>query len=110
VPAGRSFSPRALFAYLPAALKVGLAVLILITLIVGYRVAASAALFQVRTIDVTGTSRTSAEEIEGLTRRAVARTGVWRADLNAISRELSRACGVRRALRSRAADHARARH
>jgi cell division septal protein FtsQ len=101
VTAGRSFSPRALFGYLPAALKVGLAVLVLTTLIVGYRVAASAALFQVRTIDVTGTTRTSAEEIEGLTRRAVARTGVWRADLNAISRELSRLPGVRRAVVSR---------
>lgn len=100
-PAGRSFSPRALFGYLPAALKVVLAVLVLITLIVGYRVAASAALFQVRTIDVTGTTRTSAEEIEGLTRRAVARTGVWRADLNAISHELSRLPGVRRAVVSR---------
>jgi len=100
-PAARSFSLRALFGYLPVVLKVGLAVLVLITLIVGYRVAASAALFQVRTIDVTGTTRTSAEEIEGLTRRAVARTGVWRADLNAISRELSHLPGVRRAVVSR---------
>ena len=48
VAASRSFSPRALFGYLPVALKVGLAVLILITLIVGYRVAASAALLPVR--------------------------------------------------------------
>ena len=100
-PAARSFSPRALFGYLPAALKVILGILILVTLIVGYRVAASAALFQVRTIDVTGTTRTSAEEIESLTRRAVSRTGVWRADLNAISRELSRLPGVRRAVVSR---------
>ena len=97
----RSFAPRALFGYLPAALKVVLGLLIVITLIVGYRVAASASLFQVHTIDVTGTNRTSAEEIEGLTRRAVARTGVWRADLNAISRELSRLPGVRRAVVSR---------
>lgn len=100
-PTGRSFSLRALFRYAPAALKVMLAVLVLITLIVGYRVAASAALFQVRTIDVTGTTRTSAEEIAGLTRRAVARTGVWRADLNAISYELARLPGVRRAVVSR---------
>lgn len=100
-PAARGFSPRALFGYLPVAMKVILGILILATLIVGYRVAASAALFQVRTIDVTGTTRTSAEEIESLTRRAVARTGVWRADLNAISRELSRLPGVRRAVVSR---------
>src|SRR5713101_5614081 len=95
------FSPRALFAYVPKALKAVLAILVLITLIVGYRVAASASLFQVHAIDVTGTSRTSAQEIEGLTRRAVARTGVWRADLSAISAELSRLPGVRRAVVSR---------
>lgn len=98
---GRRFSPRVLFAYLPAALKCALAILILIGLIVGYRAAASAALFQVRTIDVSGASRTSAEEIQGLTRRAVARTGVWRADLSAISAELSRLPGVRRAVVTR---------
>ena len=100
-PVTRSFSPRALFGYFPAALKVMAAALVLITLIVGYRVAASAALFQVRTIDVSGPNRTSTEEIEGLTRRAVARTGVWRADLDAISRELARLPGVRRAVVSR---------
>lgn len=97
----RSFAPRTLFGYVTTALKFILAILAVITLIVGYRVAASASLFQVRSIDVTGTSRTSAEEIEGLTRRAVARTGVWRADLSAISAELGRLPGVRRAVVSR---------
>jgi cell division protein FtsQ len=63
--------------------------------------AASAALFQVQAIDVSGTSRTSADEIQGLTRRALARSGVWRADLSAISNELSRLPGVRRAVVSR---------
>jgi len=96
-----TFSPRTLFAYVPSALKFVLAVLVLISLIVGYRVAASASLFQVHSIDVTGTSRTSAEEVEGLTRRALARTGVWRADLTAISNELSKLPGVRRAVVSR---------
>jgi cell division protein FtsQ len=97
----RSFSPRALFAYVPSALKVVLAILAIVTLFVGYRVAASASLFQLRSIDVTGTARTSAEEIAGLTRRAVAKTGVWRADLSAISAELERLPGVRRAVVSR---------
>jgi len=96
-----SFSPRALFGYVPSALRVILAILALVSLIVGYRVAASASLFSVRSIDVTGTSRVSAEEVEGLTRRAVARTGVWRADLSAISTELERLPGVRRAVVSR---------
>jgi cell division protein FtsQ len=97
----RRFSPRALLGYVPLALKSILAILILGGLVVGYRVAASASLFQLRSVDVTGTSRTSAEEIEGLTRRAVARTGVWRADLTAISAELGRLPGVRRAIVSR---------
>src|SRR6266850_5997336 len=97
----RSFSPRALFGYVPSAMKVVLAILALMAAFIGYRVAASAAMFQVAQIDVSGTSRTSAEEIAGLTRRAVARTGVWRADLSAISAELERLPGVRRAVVSR---------
>ena len=97
----RNFSPRVLFAYLPKALKFVIAIVILIASIVGYRMAASAALFQVQAIDVSGTSRTSAEEIQGLTRRALSRTGVWRADLSAISNELSQLPGVRRAVVSR---------
>ena len=97
----RNFSPRALFGYVPKALKFVLVILALVTLFVGYRVAASASLFQVRSVDVTGTSRISADEIEVLTRRAAAKTGVWRADLNAISTELERLPGVRRAVVSR---------
>jgi len=92
---------RAIFGYFQSALKFVLTILTVVALIVGYRVAASASLFQARSVDVTGTSRTSAEEIEGLTRRAVARTGVWRADLSAISSELGRLPGVRRAIVTR---------
>ena len=99
--AARTFSLRSLFGYVPSALKLILGILVVIALIVGYRVAASASLFQVRSIDVVGTSRTSAEEIEGLMRRAVNRTGVWRADLSALSVELGRLPGVRRAVVSR---------
>src|SRR6266850_1972275 len=97
----RSLSLRALFAYVPSVLKIILAILAIVTLFIGYRAAASASLFQARSIDVGGTSRTSAEEIAGLTRRAVAKTGVWRADLSAISAELERLPGVRRAVVSR---------
>src|SRR5438128_4452445 len=97
----RDFSIRALFGYAPFALKGILLILTIIMLVVGYRAAASASMFQVRGIDVTGASRTSAEEIEGLARRAVAHTGVWRADLSALSVELGRLPGVRRAIVSR---------
>jgi cell division protein FtsQ len=96
-----NFSPRALFAYVPKALKVVVGVFVLVTLIVGYRVAASASLFQVHSVDVTGTSRTSAEEIQAITRRAASRSGVWRADLTAISNELNHLPGVRLAVVTR---------
>src|SRR5256714_5617849 len=95
------FSPRALFAYVPKALKIVVAILIVVAAIVGYRVAASASLFEVKTIDVTGTSRTSPEEIQILARRALSKRGVWRADLTAVSNELSRLPGVRRAVVTR---------
>lgn len=95
------FSLPALFGYVPTALKVAFVLLAFIGLAIGYRVASSASLFQVRTIDVVGTSRTSPEEIEGLVRRSVSRTGVWRADLTAISNELGRLPGVRHAVVTR---------
>src|SRR3989441_7459593 len=98
----RDFSIRALFGYAPFALKGILAILTIIILIIGYRAAASASMFQVRGIDVTGASRTSAEEIEGLTRRAVAHTGVWRADLSAPRLWVGRLPGRGRSIVTRA--------
>lgn len=97
----RSSSVRSLFRYVPSALRAIAAVVVLLALIIGYRAAASASLFQVRNLDISGTSRTSSEEIESLVRRAVARTGVWRADIAAISSELQRLPAVRRAVVTR---------
>ena len=95
------FSVRSLYAYVPRALKVAVVILAIIGMAIGYRAASSAALFQARAVDVIGTSRTSAEEIESLVRRSVSRTGVWRADLSALSVELGRLPGVRRAVITR---------
>lgn len=95
------FSVRSLSAYVPRALKIAVLILAVIGLAIGYRAASSASLFQVRAVDVVGTSRTSAEEIETLARRSVSRTGVWRADLTALSHELGRLPGIRRAVVTR---------
>lgn len=95
------FSVSSLYAYVPRALKVALVLLGIIGLAIGYRAASSAALFQARAVDVIGTSRTSGQEIESLVRRSVSRTGVWRADLSALSVELGRLPGVRRAVVTR---------
>ena len=85
-----------LFGKLLLAVSVGLLVF------AGYRVAASAAFFQARAIDITGTERTSSDDVKTLVRRAVALTGVWKADLGAISDELvNRLPWVRTAVVSR---------
>jgi cell division protein FtsQ len=95
------FSPRALLGYVPTAMKIAFGILAVIGLAIGYRAASSASLFQVRAVEVVGTSRTSTEEVDGLVRRAVSRTGVWRADLAALSTEVGRLPGVRRAVITR---------
>jgi cell division protein FtsQ len=95
------FSPRFFLTYVPTAMKVAFGFLVVIGLAIGYRAASSASLFQVRAVEVVGTSRTSADEIEGLVRRAVSRSGVWRADLSSLSAEVGRLPGVRRAVITR---------
>src|SRR5947209_8118817 len=92
---------RKALAYLPLASKIAAAVVLGVLLFAGYRAAASASFFQARNIDVSGTSRTSADEIRAVVRRGAAQTGVWRADLSAISRELKSITWVREAVVSR---------
>ncbi len=92
---------RTLLRYVPAVFKYVMILATVIALVIAYRAAASASLFQLRAIDVTGATRVSSEEVSAVTRRAVARTGVWRADLSAISAELQRLPGVRRAIVTR---------
>lgn len=96
-----NWSLRSAIRYASSALKVVAVLGAIAGLLLGYRAAASAALFQVRAVDVAGTSRTSSAEIESLVRRAAAQTGVWRADVAAISAELERLPGVRRAVVTR---------
>src|SRR5258707_12049909 len=67
----RSFSPRALFAYVPSALKFILAILAMVTLFVGYRMAASASMLQVLSFDLSVASRSFSERTEVLTRRTL---------------------------------------
>jgi cell division protein FtsQ len=88
-------------AYLPLAGKIALAVIIGVLLFTGYRAAASASFFQARNVDVSGTARVSADEVGAIVRNHVAQTGVWRADLDAVSRELKRITWVKEVVVSR---------
>lgn len=87
--------------YLPLAGKITVAVIVGILLFVGYRTAASASFFQVRSVDVSGTSRVSTEEVRDIVRSGAAKTGVWNADLEALSSELKKVAWVREAIVSR---------
>jgi cell division protein FtsQ len=90
-----------LLAYLPLFGKIALAIIIGLLVFAGYRAAASASFFQARNVDVSGTTRASSDEIKAIVRRGAAQTGVWRADLDAISHELKSVAWVKEAVVSR---------
>jgi cell division protein FtsQ len=100
---GEPFSARlrALLAYLPSFLKVVLAIVIGVLVFAGYRAAASASFFELRTIEVQGTSRLQPADIQALVRQSAGRTGVWNADLNSINERIERLPWVRTAVVSR---------
>ncbi|MCU1265361.1 MAG: Polypeptide-transport-associated domain protein FtsQ-type [Acidobacteria bacterium] len=92
---------RALARYLPSVTKVVLAITLGALIFAGYRAAASATFFQVRHVEVKGTSRASADQIQQLVRHDLAPLGVWRADLTAVSAQLERLPWVRTAVVTR---------
>jgi cell division protein FtsQ len=92
---------RAMLGYVPAFLKVALAIAVGILTFAGYRAAASASFFQVRSVEVQGTSRVSADEVQALVRKEVEKTGVWKADLKEMNARLERLPWIRTAVVSR---------
>jgi cell division protein FtsQ len=92
---------KSLLGYVPLALRIGVIAIIALIAFVGYRAAASASFFQVRTIEARGASRASVEEIKGVVRRDVSETGVWQADLQELSNHLERLPWVRTAVVTR---------
>jgi cell division protein FtsQ len=92
---------KSLLGYVPLALRIGVVAIIGLIAFVGYRAAASASFFEVRTVETRGVSRASADEIKSTVRRDVSETGVWRADLPALSKHLERLPWVRTAVVTR---------
>src|SRR4026208_495623 len=70
---------KSLLGYVPLALRIGVIAIVGLIGFVGYRAAASAIFFQIRTIETKGAARASVEEIQTTVRRDVTQTGVWRA-------------------------------
>jgi cell division septal protein FtsQ len=92
---------RQLINYVPAILKVGLVLTIGVLVFLGYRAAASASFFQVKNIQTRGVSRASNESIISAVRSDLSETGVWRADLEALSDHLEQLPWVRTAIVTR---------
>jgi len=92
---------KSVLGYVPLALRMGVIAIIVLIAFVGYRAAASASFFQVRTIETRGVSRASVDEIKNAVRHDVSETGVWRADLPELSKHLERLPWVRTAVVTR---------
>ncbi|HYN24476.1 MAG TPA: FtsQ-type POTRA domain-containing protein [Pyrinomonadaceae bacterium] len=92
---------RAMLSYVSFILKVTLALAIGGLIFAGYRVASAASFFQIRKVVIQGDFRASATDVQTLVMREVAKTGVWRADLEEISTRLERLPWIRVAMVSR---------
>ncbi len=98
---GLSERLRGALGYFPNILKAVLAIGAGVMLFLGYRAAASASFFQIRQVEVQGSSRSSSNDVQALVRREMAKTGVWKADLNALSEKIEGLPWVRSAIISR---------
>lgn len=100
---GEGFGARlkSLLAYVPLALRIGVFAVICLIAFVGYRAAASASFFQIKTVETKGASRASVGDIQAVVRRDVSQTGVWKADLEQLSEHIERLPWVRTAVVTR---------
>ncbi|HKV36782.1 MAG TPA: FtsQ-type POTRA domain-containing protein [Pyrinomonadaceae bacterium] len=92
---------RSLLGYVPTALRIAAIAIVCLLVVVVYRAAASASFFQIKKVETKGTSRASVQDIQAAVRRDVSETGVWRADLQAISAHLESLPWVRKAIVTR---------
>lgn len=96
----KSFEWKSALPYVPALLKLVLAVALGLLAYVGYRTAVSASFFKVKSVDVSGATRASREEIRAAVLR-LSNAGVWQADLEVITKELKELPWVRDAVVTR---------
>jgi cell division protein FtsQ len=92
---------KSVLRYVPLALRIAVVAVVCLIAFVGYRAAASASFFAIRTVETKGASRASVLDIQAAVRRHVSQTGVWSADLNDLSKGLERLPWVRTAVVTR---------
>jgi cell division protein FtsQ len=99
--AGVAARLRSLVGYIPLALRIGVIAIVGLLGLIGYRAAASADFFKVRKVETRGATRASNDDIKAAVIHDVNETGVWRADLEQISKHLERLPWVRTAIVTR---------
>jgi cell division protein FtsQ len=92
---------RMMLGYVPLVLKFVVVIALGVLLFFGYRAAASASFFQLRAVEIQGTSRASSDAVQAVVRREVAATGVWRADLSELRSHIEKLPWVRTAIVAR---------
>ena len=92
---------RSLLGYVPTALRIGVIAIVCLLFVVVYRAAASASFFQIKKVETKGAVRASVDDIQAAVRREVGPTGVWRADLQELSKHLEQLPWVRTAIVTR---------
>jgi len=92
---------KSVLRYVPLALRIAVVAIVCLIAFVGYRAAASASFFEIRTVETKGAARASVNDIQSVVRRDVGQTGVWRADLTDVSKHIERLPWVRTAVVTR---------
>jgi cell division protein FtsQ len=87
--------------YAPLIFMVVLAVSVGLLLFLGYQVVTAKIFATVRDIDIAGNSRNSKSDIEKIARTMTAKTGLWNADLKALSTEIEKLPNIKTAVVSR---------
>lgn len=100
---GETFAARfkSILGYVPLALRIGVFAIICLIAFVGYRAAASASFFQIKSVETKGAARASVADIQTVVRRDVSQTGVWNADLEQLSGHIEQLPWVRSAVVTR---------
>lgn len=100
---GEPFAARfkSILGYVPLALRIGVFAIICLIAFVGYRAAASASFFQIKSVETKGAARASVADIQTVVRRDVSQMGVWKADLAQLAEHIEQLPWVRSAVVTR---------
>ncbi len=85
----------------PLVFAVGILFCLAFLLIAGYRTVTASAFFDVKKIDIRGTTRVAKDDIEKIVSRQTDKSGVWNADLVTIREDLEKITQVKSAVVSR---------